>query len=102
MLLHLTKLPGFARFHAELFHPPEEHDKNEDEFAGIAPPPSKAGPPVSAQPVRADLPTAAVAHGESHVSISAAERYTEKCQLPEGCGLQLLSYTLFNCMLFPF
>lgn len=47
-VLHLTKLPGFASFHAELLQPPEEHHKNEDEFARIAPPPGKACPSVSA------------------------------------------------------
>ena len=67
--LHLTKLPGFATFYAELLEPPEEHDKNEDELARIAPPPDEAGPPVGAQRVRADLSTATVAHGEAHISI---------------------------------
>ena len=46
--MHLTKLPGFASFHAEVLQPPEEHHKDEDELARIGPPPSEAGPSVSA------------------------------------------------------
>lgn len=60
--LHLTKLPGFASFHAELLKPPKEHDNNEYEFAGVAPPPGKTSPSVCTEPIWIDLPAAAVAH----------------------------------------
>lgn len=90
-VLHLTKLPGFASFHAELLEPPEEHHENEDELAGIAPPPDEAGPPVGAELVRADLPTATVAHGESHISISADNFDDDAEQVEvEGVFLELL------------
>lgn len=71
-VLHLTKLPWFASFHTELLKPPEEHNKNEYEFAGVAPPPGEARPPICAGLVRVDLSTATVAHWEPHISISTA------------------------------
>ena len=62
LYLYLTKLPGFASFHAELLKPPKEHHNNEYEFAGVAPPPCKTSPSVCTDSIWIDLPAAAVAH----------------------------------------
>jgi hypothetical protein len=73
-LLHLVKFPGFASFQAELLEPPKEHDNDEYEFAGVAPPPGKARPSVCTESIWIDLPAAAVSHREADVSISTACR----------------------------